>query len=197
MIGRLLPFRRPDPSPGELSDDALVAGCAAGDPAALASLFDRHHQGVHRFLARLSGVDDHVVDDLMQEVFLQAFASARRFRGGAPVRTWLFGIAVNLARRHVRTDVRRKARGAVFLAQLAPSPLTPAAKAERNQLLGLLHRALQELSHDLRAAFVLCDVEGVRGVDAARALGLREGTLYRRLHEARMALRRAVLGRDP
>lgn len=195
MIGRLLPFRRPDPSPGELSDDALVAACAAGDPAALAALFDRHHQAVHRFLARLAGVDDHAVDDLMQDVFLQAFESARRFRGGASVRTWLLGIAVNLARRYVRTDVRRKARGAAFLARLASSPTrSPAAKAERDELLGRVHRAMQELSHDLREAFVLCDIEGVRGVDAARALGLREGTLYRRLHDARLALRRAAQG---
>ncbi len=72
MIGRLIPLRRRTGDPGEMTDEALVAGCAARDPSALAALFDRHHRDVHRFLARLRGVDDHVVDDLAQDTFLQA-----------------------------------------------------------------------------------------------------------------------------
>ena len=55
-----------------------------------------------------------------------------------------------------------------------------------------LRDALGELSHDLRAAYVLCDLEDVPGVEAARVLGVRAGTLWRRLHEARRALRDAI-----
>jgi RNA polymerase sigma-70 factor (ECF subfamily) len=196
MTGKLLVFRRPEAGDADLSDAALVAACAAGDSAALAALFDRHGAAVHRFVARLAGVDDHAVDDLVQDVFLQAFCGARGFRGGSAVRTWLLGIAVNLARHHVRSDARSKSRGAVFLTRAAAEPPTPAARAERAEFVERLGRAVDELPHDLRAAFLLCDVEGVRGVDAARTLGVREGTLYRRLHEARLALRRA-LGETP
>lgn len=192
--GKVLPFRGRTGAPEELSDDALVAAIGSGDPAALAALFDRHHQAVHRFLARLSGVDGTDADDLLQETFLGVFESARRFRGDAPVKMWLLGIASNVARRSVRTQVRQKSRAAVFLAALDSEAPSPAREVETNELMGRLRDALLDLPHDLRAAFLLCDVEGARGVDAARALGLREGTLYRRLHEARLALRAALDG---
>ena len=44
----------------------------------------------------------------------------------------------------------------------------------------------------LRECFVLCQLEGVSGPEAARALGIRPGTLYRRIHDARQRLRAAV-----
>ena len=195
MSGKILPFRgRGGEAVGELSDEALVAAVGAGDPAALSGLFDRHHQTVHRFLARLSGVDGTDADDLLQETFLVVFESARRFRADAPVKMWLLGIASNVARRSVRTAVRQKTRAAVFLSTLPGDAPSPAREAETNEMMAKLTRALLDLPHDLRAAFLLCDVEGARGVDAAKALGLREGTLYRRLHEARLALRAALDG---
>lgn len=197
MSGRLLLFRRPDGNPDDLSDEALVAACAAGDRAALGVLFDRHGADVHRFLVRLRGIDDGVVDDLVQDVFLKAHEGAARFRSGAAVRTWLLGIAANVGKMHVRSEVRAGERGVAFHARtLAPAP-RPDAEAERRELLGRMATALASLPHDQRVAFLLCDVEETRGVDAAAALGVRRGTLYRRLHEARKALRAAVLGDDP
>jgi len=58
----------------------------------------------------------------------------------------------------------------------------------------LLAAALDRLPHDLRTVYVLCDLEDLPGVEAARVLGLRDGTLWRRLHEARRALREAIEG---
>lgn len=196
MSGKIVHLRGKIGSPEEMSDEALLAAMGAGDSAAFAALFDRHHQAVHRFLGRMSGVDGTDADDLLQETFLSAFESARGFRGDAPVKMWLFGIAANVARRSVRSQVRQKTRAAIFLAALDPTASNPAREAETNEQMGRLRDALLDLPHDLRAAFLLCDVEGARGVDAAKALGLREGTLYRRLHEARLALR-AVLDGGP
>jgi RNA polymerase sigma-70 factor (ECF subfamily) len=62
----------------------------------------------------------------------------------------------------------------------------------RAQQVHRLAAALEDLPHDLRTAYVLCDLEDVPGVDAARVLGIRAGTLWRRLHEARRALRDAI-----
>lgn len=194
MTAKVLPLRGRTGAPEEMSDDALVAAAGAGEPAALAALFDRHHAAVHRFLARLAGVDGTDADDLLQETFVVAFESARRFRGDAPVKTWLLGIASNVARRHVRSSVRRKARDAAFLERRDGEAPSPAREVETAELMDRLRTALQELPHDLRVAFLLCDVEGARGVDAAKALDVREGTLYRRLHEARAALRSALDG---
>jgi RNA polymerase sigma-70 factor (ECF subfamily) len=52
--------------------------------------------------------------------------------------------------------------------------------------------ALTQLRFDLRAAFILCDLEEMSGADAAATLNVRPGTLGRRLFEARRALRAAV-----
>jgi RNA polymerase sigma-70 factor (ECF subfamily) len=57
-----------------------------------------------------------------------------------------------------------------------------------------LQAALARLPEPLRAAVVMIDVLEERGADAARALGIPEGTLWRRVHEARQALRRALDG---
>ncbi len=120
------------------------------------------------------------------------FRSAARFSRGGRVSTWVFGIAANVARHHVRGEARRRA----LLASVSERPPADVPRpddiAEQRQRVDLIARALARLPHDLRVAFVLCDVEQVRPVDAARALGVREGTMGRRLHEARRALRQAL-----
>jgi DNA-directed RNA polymerase specialized sigma24 family protein len=61
-------------------------------------------------------------------------------------------------------------------------------------ILARLPEAIAELPHDLRAAFVLVDLEGEKGTAAAEALDVPEGTLWRRVFHARKALREALGG---
>jgi len=193
--GLLVPLRRPDPSPDAMSDEALIAACAVGEPGALGLLFDRHHRAVFRFVARLAADAD--ADDLVQTTFVEVWRGAARYRGGSAVRTWLLGIAANLVRRHVRGEVRRRAAMTSLAAAPPVLERAPDDAAIRRQLTRRLGEALAALPHDLRVAFVMCDLEEVPGVEAARALGLREGTLWRRLHDARKALRAALDGGAP
>ncbi|MCA9489065.1 MAG: RNA polymerase sigma factor [Myxococcales bacterium] len=193
-MGKVLPIRRPAETRRQLSDEALMAACGTGDTSALAELFDRFSPDVHRFLVRLRGADDHSIDDLVQDTFLHAFDGAGRFAGRSAVRTWLLAVAANLVKTYARGEVRRKERGRAYLELQDAEAAGPDLLAERRQLMARMSVALEGLPHDQRVVFLLCDVEGVRGVDAAKALGLREGTLYRRLHDARKAVRAAVLG---
>jgi RNA polymerase sigma-70 factor (ECF subfamily) len=192
-LGRLVPLQRLEGTPSEMSDEALLAACAVGDPAALGALFDRHQLAVSRFTSRLAGVHSADLDDLVSATFLEAARAARAFRGGSSVRTWIFGIAVNIARHHARGSARRRA----FLAAYADVP--PAAFAprpdemvERQQLIERLDRVLRGLPAELRVAFVMCDLEEVTCSEAARALGLRQGTVWKRLHRARKLLGSAL-----
>jgi RNA polymerase sigma-70 factor (ECF subfamily) len=191
--GQILPLKRVTGAAHELTDEALVAGCSVGDGAALGALFDRHSQALYRFIARLGGVGNADLDDLVSATFLEACRSARAFRGGSTVRTWLFGIAVNVARHHVRGDQRRRAFLSAY--QQAPAPAggeRPDEAAERRQLLRKVDAILGSLPDDLRVAFVMCDVEDVPCAEAARALGLRQGTVWKRLHRARAVLGEAL-----
>jgi RNA polymerase sigma-70 factor (ECF subfamily) len=196
-MGKLLPLYPKQGRPDELSDEALLAACAAGDSAALAALYDRFETDVYRCLMRLTYIDQPVVDDLIQDTFMQVFSSSADFNGDSAVRTWILGITANLARKHARSDARRKQRQQVYFERLDTQPGDPGAAAERRELLERLEDALEELPQRQREAFVLCDVEGIKGVEAARALDIPSGTLYRRLHRARRALREALEGEMP
>lgn len=191
---------RPAPGTPRPPDVALVAACAEGDREALGLLFDRHHRDVFRFVSRLAGPAFTEVDDVVQATFLTAFRAAGAFRGGAQVRTWLFGIAAQVLRHHRRSLWRRLARLRGLFEQVSveppPAPRRPDIDFERREDLLRLQAALGRLSAAQREAFVLCDLEETPGIEAAAALGLPAGTLYRRLHEARVALRAAIARDD-
>jgi RNA polymerase sigma-70 factor, ECF subfamily len=191
MTGKVIPLRA---ELAELTDEAILAACAKGTTAALGVLFDRYQATVYRFISRLSGTDARDLDDLVQATFLEVHRSAANFRGGSAVKSWILGIALNIMRHHVRSEIRRKA----MLSSFAETPMSDSARpdesAERRQLMARLYQALNTLPKELREIFVLCDLEEVRGVDAAKILQVPEGTIWRRLHEARKALRAAIEG---
>jgi RNA polymerase sigma-70 factor (ECF subfamily) len=199
--GKVIPLRRPPddaPMPDEqVSDQALVAALALGDHAALGVLFDRHHRGVYAFLSRLRGTDERDLDDLVQATFLEALRSPKRFRGDAPVHRWLFGIAAHIVSHHVRSEIRRKS----FQTRLADhprrAPTEPSAHVERDQMLAKVRNALDALPEKQRVVYVMCELEEISGVEVARVLDMREGTVWRLLHQARNALREALERREP
>jgi RNA polymerase sigma factor (sigma-70 family) len=193
---KIVPFpRRPVPEE-RISDECLVAACAVGDTEALGVLFDRHHRGVYAFLSRLAGTDERDLDDLVQATFLEALRASKRYRGDAPVHRWLFGIAAHLVRHHVRSEVRRKS----FHVKLAEHPTRiqtePGVRAERNQILARVRDAVDALPHKQKVVYVMCVLEEIPGVEVARVLDMREGTVWRLLHQARTALRE-TLERSP
>jgi len=190
----LVPFRRVEGAPSHLSDEALVAAARTGEAVALGALFDRHHGAVRRFLDRLSGTDERDLDDLVQMTFEAVPRAARRFDGRAQVRTWLFGVANNVARHHVRSEIRRKRLSEAVAAVPRPESRDASRDVLDHERAARLRAAIGELSPKLREAFVLVYLEEVPGPEAAHVLGIREGALWKRLHEARMRLRTALQG---
>lgn len=190
--GKVLPFRRVQGSVEELSDRALVSAVAEGDQAALGALFDRFHRDVHRFAARLTHNNDNDLDDLVQTTFLEAYRSAPRFRGDSAVKTWLFGIAVNLVRHQARKEIRRRAVASDLIVAPESPQLTPGEAITIEQQRRMLAIAVEQLSPALKEVYVLCVIEEVPGKDAAAALGIREASLWRRLTDARNALRATI-----
>jgi RNA polymerase sigma-70 factor (ECF subfamily) len=191
--GKLLILRPRGAQPDALSDAALVAACAVGDRAARAALFERHADAVFRFVSRMAASDDHDCDDLVQLTFLAAYRTAGSFRGDSVVRTWLCAIASNVVKNHARGEIRRRAmlNGA---GEVLRGGASLHEQVARRELVERLPEAIAALPHHLREVFVLMDLDETRGADAAAALGIPAGTLWRRLHEARAALRAALLG---
>jgi len=183
--GEVVPLLPGEGAPA-LADEALIAACALGDAGALAALFERHRERLHRFCARIASAD--AAEDLVQETFVAAWTHAARFRGRSSVRAWLLGIAANLARKRRRGGVRRDAAMASLRVIAGASTPDPEGRVADRQTLDRLAAGIAALPHALRVAFVLCEIEGLSGADAARALGIRQGTLWRRLHDARRRL---------
>lgn len=196
MSAKIIPLRRIEGEIVELSDEALLAACGTGDGAALGALFDRFHAAVYRVAGRFPLTDDLARDDIVQATFLEVRRVADNYRGTASVKAWILGIAANVARRAYRGEQRRRVRQAKYIAVPAAAPTELVEQVARRRLLEQIQRAIAELTHDQQVAFVLCDLEELACTDVARALGVPEGTMARRLHDARKAMRAAIARRS-
>jgi len=139
--------------------------------------------------------DDSAAEDLVQETFLALPRAAVQFRAESSLRTFLLSIAVNHARHHVRGAMRRRVALSRFAREAPAGSPTPADEAERAELASALLRALDELPMEQRVAVILCEVEERTSADAARIVGVPEGTIRTRLHHAKRKLG-AILSRE-
>jgi len=182
--GQVLAF----PGSPATDDHALLTRCVDGDDRAIAQFVARFQADVMRFLSRMLGPTDPGLDDLVQLTFVAALDAGHRFDGRSAIRTWLLGIAHNKVRMELRSRMRRR-RAMDLLARfrLVHKPAPP-DRLQAREIGQRIQEALLQLHPDLRAAFVLCDVNGMTAKDAAEALGVPAGTLRRRRSEAKQRL---------
>lgn len=160
----------------------IVARCLAGDGTAQKDLYAAFVPRVFRLAVRMVGPDD--APDVTQQVFLKVFRGLSGFRGDANFSTWLYRIAVNECLQHIRRN-RRKA-------QRLPNELVDRAREFDRQIeqAELLKHALASLDEQLRAVFVLREVEGLSYEQIAQALEIPAGTVASQLRRARNELRK-------
>lgn len=174
-----------------VDDDAraeLCARLARAEPAAVGQVYDEHHEAVRAFATRLVG-EPASAEDLVHEVFVSLPRAIQSYRGESSIRTFLISIAVNHARHFVRSATRRRAALAKYSDEPPASSPNPERDYRRRELAEALTRALDQLPLDQRVAFVLCDVEERTSAQAARIVGVPEGTVRTRLFHARKKLR--------
>lgn len=176
----------------KIPDSALVYGCKKEDRDALGLLFERYHQIVYRFLARMSGTQDRDLDDLVQETFIQVFKSASNFKEKSSVKTWILAIAGNVARHYFRGESRRNRLLKIYKSTPPVIDDSLLEKAHLRQMIERLPEAITTLPYSLRVVFVLCVLEGMPGGEVSRVLNIPKGTVWRRLHRARKLLRDSI-----
>ena len=201
----------PAEAPGALPHDdvpdvALIAALAAGEVEALGALYDRHARVVFALLVRIIG-DRDAAEEILQEVFLRAWQHAHAFddtRG--TVRSWLYGIAHNLALNELRRRRRRpqmQARPASAdpdgddyggCVDAGSDPAVDAWCAVRDAELA---HALDQLPPGQRAVLLLYG-EGFSQSEIAAKLGEPLGTIKSRMRRALGHLRETLsaLGGD-
>ncbi len=173
-----------------------AAMSATNDPAtAVQRTFEACGQAFCRYFAVRTGRDIHLVDDLMQQLWLRAHLNARELREDN-AEPWLWRIAQNLLREHRRRKSRAPLDGAVAEPELARAlaqrfdteelpPELLARKEVRDQLL-LALTELPAADQELLAGFYF---EGRCQADLAALLSMSVRAVEGRLYRARLALR--------
>lgn len=176
----------------------LITSAKQGDRAAFDELVKATYQKVHSLALRLTG-NEHDADDVVQDTYVRAFRSLRKFRGDARFSTWLHRITANSAstlmgrrQRHRHDDIdtvidladHREANDPEFQLQ--------------NEAVGLrLRRALDNLPERLRNVVVLRDIHGMSHREIAQELDISEAAAKVRLHRARARLRDGLVALRP
>jgi RNA polymerase sigma-70 factor (ECF subfamily) len=175
--------------------DQLVERLRAGQAAAIAEVYDKESDAIRAYARRLVG-DEMIAEDLVQEVFVALPRAIRHYRSEASLRTFLFSIATNQARHHVRAASRR--RTAFHRLAEEPGkggPPSPEDRASGGELARQLSCALDEPPLNQRVAFVLCEVEERTSTEVAAIVGASEGTVRTRVFHAKKKLQAMLVKR--
>lgn len=184
------------------SDRELIQRVVLRDEAAFEILYRRCYSSVR---GRIYGMvrEHNATEDLTQEVFLRIWDRSEQWSGHGPFLAWALRIAVRLTLNHLRTVRRRREQPLAACqpdgeTQQTPvgSPLhgvsvsDPETAYEELEWRDRLSRALEPLSDDQRTLFELVHDSQLSIADAARRLGIPEGTARSRLFYARRQIAR-------
>ena len=178
-----------------------AGGAAEPTVADFAGLFDRYQKKIFNLIYRLVGDYDDAAD-LTSETFVLALRAQDRFRGESQPYTWLYRIAVNLAKNHFRRKSVRQGVDAGSLdepgdeagaeREVADWSQTPQRMLEARELQQVLHEAIQALSEEARLVVVLRDLQGLSYQEMAEVLDTTPEIVKARLFRARSALRKRL-----
>ncbi|NIU56621.1 MAG: sigma-70 family RNA polymerase sigma factor [Phycisphaerae bacterium] len=133
-----------------------------GDPEAYRRLIERHQEHIGRVLWRFSR-DRRVHEELVQDVFVEAYLSLGQYHGKAPFVHWLSRIATRVGYRYWKQVARRKKRESFTLEEWDQLPGDSVEKMDASQAAALVHRLLGQLPPRDRLVLTLryleeCDV---------------------------------------
>ena len=195
------------------ADQQLVARLRQGEEQAFGELVRLHDAGLRR-MARLY-VDQTVADDVVQDTWVTVIRGIAGFEGRSSLKTWVYGILVNVARRRAQREGRTVpfasantggSRGATVELERLHHPQLglgywpaaprwardPADAALAAETRAVVLRALHTLAPAQREVMTLRDLEGWTGPEVCDVLGISDVNQRTLLHRARVAVR-AVL----
>ena len=162
---------------------ALVTTLGGVNESRLRQVVSEHFEVLWRFLRRL-GIADADLDDAVQEVVLVLARKLHQVQIGCE-RSFVLSTAVRVASGLRRALRNRREVDDAGLAELESPELNPEALAEKRRLRVVLQRILNQLPLELRAVFVLYELEELTMAEIAATLELPPGTVAARLRRAR------------
>lgn len=178
-----------------MSDEQLVVAYREGGVQALSELIARYEKELFHFLIRFAG-NRAFAEDLFQETFLQVHQSAKGFDASKRFKPWLFTIAANKARDHLRREKRRRAAplsavidssqdsGTSFIDLMEADIPLPTQAASDQELAQRVRDLADQLPDHLREVLVMAYFHQFAYKDIAEMLSIPLGTVKSRLHAA-------------
>ena len=171
----------------ERTDEELARAAQRGDAVAYDALVRRYLRPALALACQYTrALED--AEDVVQEAFHRAVRSLGSYDHRRPFSAWFYTIVRNAARSAISREGRRTALAPFTLPEEEP----PAAAAIDPVLAGDIERAIEALAQMQQACLRLCCIEGFTSLEAARMLGVGQGTVRTHLHRARKQLRVAM-----
>jgi RNA polymerase sigma-70 factor (ECF subfamily) len=150
------------------------------------AVYEEYADFAWRSLARL-GVPQAALEDAAQELFLVVHRRLPGFEGRSSLKTWVFAIALRVARRHGRDQRRHPSGTSDPEATAIDTGHTPHESAQRSEAVRLLYALLAELPQEQREVFVMAELEELPASQIAELSEVPLNTVYSRLRAARAA----------
>lgn len=167
-----------------------IESAGAGSQIDVEKLYREHRQHLIRFVQRyVRHAED--AEDVVQNAFIEAMRCADRFSGLSKPSTWLFGIALNLARNHVRRSCAEMTEviDETALQQIVDMHADPAVLIELREIAGKVDALLGTLHPEIRTTFEAVLDGASTYEEAAEQLNIPIGTVRSRVSRVRSAVR--------
>lgn len=178
---------------GSLTDDELMQRVSRkDDDRAFGELYHRHVRRLMGFFFRQLDKDEALASDFTQDAFMRVWTARDKFTG-TTFRTWLFTIAFNLIKNHIRHSVHQKQYEqfvATYQAVTEDSKIIN--KLDDEAFANALREELERLSSDARLLFSLRFEEELSVPQIAEVMEIPEGTVKSRLHTLTQTLKKKL-----
>ena len=182
-----------------MNDINLIERSKQGDRDAFDELYQKYKRPILNHIYRFIG-NRSQAEDLTHEVFIRAYVNISKFKPFGKFSSWLYRIAGNLAKNHLRhasydkrasTITMQTYEGAVELSPvdiLKDKNASPHEAAQSSEYKTLVQDAINNLAPSLKEAVILCDIQGFSYEEAAKVMRCRPMTVGSRLWRGRRNL---------
>ena len=189
--------------PDDPTDDTLIERIGRGDEHALVLLMERHKQALFRFVYRyLNNEADSA--EITEATFFKVYQNAAGFKPKASPKTWIYTIALNLARDRLRKDKKRlgqlsldapvNTRGSEqpLADRMGSDEPSPSRSLQTDDDLQRIQKQVAQLPEKLKFPFVFCILEKRSYDECAAILKTSRKTVETRIYRARQTLKKQL-----
>lgn len=180
------------------SDEQLLVAFRTGSEAAFAAIHDRYRQRLLAYARQMLGGSRQDAEDVLQDVFLRAYATLRGDGRAVALRPWLYRVAHNRCVDHIRRPAPPPVEIGEDTPWECPSPSVPdpIESAQRREELARLVIDIRRLPEQQRSALLMREIDGMSYGELAGALQVSVPAVKSLLVRARMGLAEAGEARD-